>query len=140
MNAISNRQHYVSDQGVRITRLPLLVLGGLFAATAVGWLLQFLFFQGWYFVIIVPVFGGALLASVLTWLVGWAHCRNRWVAGTLGAIAGSLAYLSYFYFCMIHQAPQATGRLDLLPSYIVFRMQSDVVEDLGKPKNNNRPP
>lgn len=140
MNTFDARQHYVSDQGFRTTRLPVLAAGGMLAALAVAWVLQFLYFRGWYFVLIVPVFAGLALAGLLHLLVGWAHCRNCWLAAMIGIATGVAAYLGYFHLCLIEEGPPgAAARLDMLPEYIVFRMQNDVQEDVGRADLNNQP-
>src|SRR5262249_32011916 len=67
-------------------------------------------------------------------LVASTHCRNAWLAGTLGALAGLVGYLGYYQLCLAHRLPaEFVGRVDLLPRYIVFRMNTDVAEGGGRP-------
>jgi hypothetical protein len=140
MNNLDDRNRYRSDQGVSLKGLPLLVAGPVLAAIAAAWALMFLFFQGWYLLMVVPMFGGLLIGAVLYLLVGWTHCRNSWVAGGLGLLAGLIAYLGYYHFCLLqHLPPGNAARFDLLPRYIVLRLQTDVTEEVGRAPVDNQP-
>lgn len=136
----ADREQFTSDQGIRISRLPLLIVGGLVAAFLVAAVFKFLYYQGWYLIMLVPLFGGLLLAGVMNLLVGWTHCRNQWFAGALGLALGCVAYLGYFYLCFRHDLPPGmNARISWLPRYIAARMANDVVEDVGRPQDINKP-
>jgi hypothetical protein len=118
--------------------LPTLLVVGLAAAVAVGYLLKVAFVHGWYLVVLAPLLGGAALGGVLYLMVGWTHCRNRWLAASVGILAGLLAYLSYFEFCLVDGMPpqlawRVAQRVDLLQMYISLRMQTDVQQEMGRP-------
>ena len=49
-----------------------------------AWLLQFAYVHDWYLIILLPGLGGFALGGLLYALVGRTHCRNPWLAGTLG--------------------------------------------------------
>jgi hypothetical protein len=137
MPTVQERARYQSDFGVSWLRLPILVAASLLTAIVVAWCLQFALVHGWYLIILLPAAGGALLAGVLYALTGWAHCRNFWLASVVAVLAGFLAYLGYYHFGLIEELPPGNAwRVDLLPQYILFRMQTDVAEDVGKPKVN----
>ncbi len=140
MSPLHERESYVSDMGMMWAGVPMLVCGSMGAALGVGYFLSLLFEWGWYFIVIVPMVLALALGGVVHLLVGAAKCRNRWLSGTLGVLAGGLAYLSYFHFCMQHQFPMWQNRVDLLPAYIVNRMATDVQEDVGKPNVGQRKP
>jgi hypothetical protein len=134
MTSLSDRLQYKPDQGLPVKGVPVLLVGTLGAALAVAWVLKCLFFQGWYLLFVVPLFAGLLLGAVLYGLVGWTHCRNSWVAGGLGLLGGLVAYVGYYHLCMVDILPPGNeARFDALPHYVVFRMQTDVAEDVARP-------
>lgn len=137
MIAINERERYVSDLGMMAAGVPMLFCGTIAAALGLGYILCLLFQWGWYFLVIVPAVLALALGGVLHMLVAVSKCRNHWLTGILGGVAGFLAYLSYFYFCMQYDfPPPLRGRVDLLPRYILHRMAHDVHEDVGKPRIN----
>lgn len=134
MVAVRERLRYVSDSGVAWPVLPLLVVGSVAAGLGVAWGLKLAYSHGWYLIGLVPALGGLALGGVLHLLVGWAHCRNRWLAGALGLLVGLASYLGYYELCLVDELPPGFGwRVDLLPDYIWLRLQTDVAKDLGKP-------
>ena len=135
MATLDDRERYVSDMGLMAAGVPMLICGTIASALAAGYLLSLLFQWGWYFLILVPAAMALAMGGILHMLVAASKCRNHWLAGILGGLAGVLAYLSYFYFCMQHDGgPALRNRVDLLPFYIQHRMANDVQEDVGKPK------
>ncbi len=134
MTSLEERSHYEPGLGIAWLRVPVLVFLPLIAAVALAWCLRTAFVSGWYFVILVPGVGGLALGGVLYAAVGWAHCRNRWLAVGVGFIAGAIGYLGHYELCLLDMLPpQLALRPDVLPHYIAFRMQTDVTEDVGKP-------
>ncbi len=135
MPPLNERERYVSDMGVMLAGLPMLVCGAGAAALAAGFILSLMFHWGWYLIVLVPMVLALALGGILHLLVAAAKCRNHWLAGTIGVLAGAIAYASYFHFDMQHHVPVAMqNRVDLLPMYIAHRMASDVQEDVGKPQ------
>ncbi len=140
MRAIEERARYVPDLGVDWLRLPAMVGLAAVAAVTLAWCLKCAFVHGWYLIFLLPMFGGLALAGVLYLLVGWARCRNRWLAGCVGILAGLIGYLGYYELCLLDLLPpRLASRVDLLPGYIAFRMQTDVAEDVGKPNVGRDP-
>jgi hypothetical protein len=140
MPTVEDRSRYQSDFGISWPRLPVLVAAALLTAVVVAWGLKFTYVHNWYLIMLVPLAGGGLLAGVLYALVGWAHCRNSWLAAVVGVLAGLIAYLGYYQFCLMDLLPPGVGwRVDLLPKFIAMRMQTDVVEDVAKPQMNQQP-
>jgi hypothetical protein len=141
MPTVEERPRYQSDYGVAWLRLPVLVLVALLTAVVVAWGLKFALVHGWYLIILLPMVGGGILAGVLHLMVGWAHCRNSWLAGVVGIFVGLIAYLGYYHFCLLDLLPPGNAwRVDLLPKYIMFRMQTDVAKDVAKPDINPQGP
>jgi hypothetical protein len=136
MSGFDDRQHYQSAHVVPAKGLPILVVGTLGAAIVIAWLLKVLFVHGWYLLFIVPAGAGLLLGGLLYFVVGLTQCRNAWVAGGLGLVGGMMAYLGYYHLCLLDFLPAGNAhRVDNLPRYIAFRMQTDVAEDLARPRD-----
>lgn len=141
MPPLNERERYVSDMGVMPAGFPMLICGAIGAALGIGFVLSLLFQWGWYFIVLVPMVLALALGGILHLLVAGARCRNHWVAGILGVLAGAMAYLSYFYFDMQPLLPPPLqNRVELLPEYIIHRMANDVQEDVGKPKIGQKKP
>jgi len=99
------RARYESDGGVVWLRLPALVALSLVAAAALAWVLKLAFVGGWYWIILLPAVGGGALGGALYALVGWSHCRSRWLAGVLGIVAGLTGFLGYYHLCLVDLLP-----------------------------------
>jgi hypothetical protein len=139
MLPLQERAHYTSDHGVAWVRLPLLLAGGFGTALALAWVLKFAFTHGWYLLMLLPGIAGFILGGVLYGLVALAHCRNRWLAGLVGVLAGLTTYLGYYQLCLADFLPPGQKwNVTYLPRYIAFRMQTDVARDIAKP--NAGPP
>jgi hypothetical protein len=116
----------------------LLVPFGLAAILAA--LLFWLFRMGHYYIGIVPAIAALGVAGCLKLAVNKGHCRSRVVAGAAGFCAGTILYLGYYYCGMVyHLGPETAGRLDLLPAYIRFRTQVDVVRDTHDSRREETP-
>lgn len=134
MLTLQERERYQPDGGIMMVRLPALIILSLVAALAVAWGLKLAFLSGWYLIILVPAVAGMILAGALFALVGWSHCRNRSLALALGLVAGLTGYLGYYHLCLVDFLPPGfEWRVDLLPHYIAFRMETDVQHDVGAP-------
>lgn len=137
MQTLQERDRYQSDGGIMTARLPALIVLSLAAAVVVAWGLKLAFLSGWYLIILVPALAGGALGGAIYGLVGWSHCRNRGLAAVLGLIAGLTGYLGYYHLCMVDILPPGLEwRVDLLPRYIAFRMETDVQHDVGAPDAN----
>jgi hypothetical protein len=135
MSSLDERPRYTSGFGVSWLRLPILLLAAP-AAAAVAWLLHFLFVHGFYLIMVVPLFAALALAGIMFGLVAAAHCRNRWLAGLVGLLAGLTAYLGYYQLCLNDFAPpDAQWRVDVLPRFIEARIRTDVAIDVGRGDN-----
>ena len=144
MSSISPRSQYLADGKTAWSLAPMAVVVSLAAAAAVGWVFQFVFFQGFYWFILVPVVGGFALAGVLRAMVRWTRCRNQLLAGALGLIVGLTTYAAYYEFCMIHVIRHNVGwHFDWLPRYIWHRLNTDVIRsshEIGNPQNQRGTP
>lgn len=137
---LESRPRYVPDGGMSAGRWPVLLAGALLAALAGGWLLHQLLVLRWYLVILVPGVVALVIALVLGLLVAWAHSRRPVFAALLGGSTGLCMYLASFYFGMVSQLPAGNAhRLDLLPGYILARLQTDVKHQVGKAQPQNQP-
>jgi hypothetical protein len=109
----------------------------LIAGCGLWWLEE----QHWYFVILVPSIAAVLVGFALAAVVALTHCRQPLVAAAAGVITTVLMMAAHYYFGMIHELPPGQAhRLDLLPRYIVARLETDVEEEVGAPRPANAPP
>jgi hypothetical protein len=93
--------------------------------TACGLLLGFR--QSHYWFVLFPVLAGLATGGVAFWAVRAGRCRNRLVAITLGALAGMCIYFGYFHLDFLCRTGfHNVARLDLLPAFIHWRMQTDL--------------
>ena len=132
MAYIEERTRYQPGIGFSLVRLPIFIAGSLVTAVAVGWILAFVFLRGWYLLVLFAGLGAFAVGGVVYGLVGLAHCRNRWLAGFIGVVAGAVGYLSYYLFCMNDNLPWMAWQFDFLVDYIEFRLETDVVVDVGR--------
>jgi hypothetical protein len=96
-----------------------------------AWVLYLVFDAGWYYRMIVPAVACLPVAGAVYLAVGLGHCRNVWVAGFLGVVAGLVFYLGHFHAHLVSLAgPQALVRFDVLPEFITARMAGDVEVDV----------
>jgi len=132
------RERYRNSGGFKPAHL---LLWGLIAgavAIALGVVLHLAYMRGVYIILIAPLLAGALLAGIVYLAVRQSHCRNRWMAGLVGLIAGLLLYLSYYHSGLVEIAGlQNAHRVDVLPKYIQMRLQTDIVADVGRPVDPN---
>jgi len=117
--------------------LPWLVVPFAVAALLAG-VMFWLYSVGHYYVVFVPAVAAVAVAACVKLAVGKGHCRSRWVGAVAGVVAGGLLYFGYYYFGMVHHlGPEAAGRLDLLPTYIRVRIQTDVLRDTHDSRRND---
>lgn len=126
------RQRYRQSGRVRLKQFIPLALLALAIALGGGWVMQQLYALGWYIRILVPI---VLMLPVLVAVVaavGAGRCRSRALAAALGATSAVVLYGGFYYFGMnALMGPRQATRIDLLPSYILFRMRTDVSKDVG---------
>ncbi len=136
MLTIEQRQRYAPGVGVAWVFLPALIVLSLLAGLGLAWGLKLAYYHDWYLILLLPIVGGFALGGVLYLLVGWARCRNRWLAAALGVVAGLIGYLGYYELCLLDIVPpELACRADFLTHYIKLRMQTDVARDLGAPND-----
>lgn len=137
---VEERDQYSPDGRVKLSRIPMLAVP-VFAAILAGLLLALLFHVGWYLIILAALVAGGIVAGGMWGAVRFGHCRIPKLATALGLLCGVVAYSSYFYFDMIAQVgPEVAARVDAVPSYIMFRMENDIHEDVGRPQPRAKKP
>jgi len=138
---IDQREKFRSDWLMNWMMFPLLLLLPLISGLAIGCLMSLLYQWGWYLIFLVPFFLAVVLGGIVLLTVRWSHCRNPIMAGSIGLLAGVIALLSSYQFTMVfYSGPRFLHRVDLLPAYIQFRMQTDVQEDAGMPNQRQAQP
>ncbi len=134
-------RNFYQSKGIDWLRfIPWLILPFITAALfAIG--MFALFYNGQYYVIILPLIAASIVGVLMILAVNKGHCRNPTVAAVLGCFAGVVLYLGYFYCGMVYQlGPETAARLDLLPFYIHARMRTDVIRDAGTDNDENTRP
>jgi hypothetical protein len=137
MSSAEVREQYVSDGGSKRPFLPTAIGVAVVPAIVLAWLMSLAFSSGFYYFFVLPGLAGLALATVLSKVVAWTHCRNRWLAGMVAGVLGVVTYLGYYQFSLAHALPRAGWRVDLLPRYVMFRLNTDVImtaHDVGPGK------
>src|SRR5262245_18974205 len=119
------RERYVPSGRFDAARLPLVLIwlagvSAIIAALYMGMLLKDFYISA------LSIFTPLLVATgFATAAVRYGHCRNRLLAGVLGAACGLGGSLTYFHVdqCVRWGAPVLA--VDRLPGYIVFRLETD---------------
>ncbi|MHC4234377.1 MAG: hypothetical protein ACYSUQ_04610 [Planctomycetota bacterium] len=106
----------------------------LLAGAGLAVALFLLFRAEFYFVGLIPALLAICLSGVVFLAVSRGRCRNRSLAALLGLVAGTLMYLGYYHIDMVAWfGLQNAHRVDLLPGYIHWRVNTDVVGDPALP-------
>ena len=125
MGRIVNRPHYRPDGEVDSAHLP----AGL-ARFAVAALVVSICYFGMAAAGMVLAFWLTLITSGVLWAiipsaVKVAHCRDRLLAGALGAASGLAGYTGYFHLDYWLRWGGPPAALTELPDYVAFRMATD---------------
>ena len=126
---LPNRKYYVPSGQVNWAKFLPFVLLALVGSIVGAWLLAFLFRHGFYFVGIIPVLFGLGTAGLTILAVKQAHCRSRLIGAALGIVTGLILHLGYYYFDACHSIGLGLLPVRIVPSYIHFRLQNDVLRD-----------
>jgi hypothetical protein len=116
----------------------LMFLPGLVATAAVAIAMAGCLFwaytEGYYWLIFAPMAAAFPVIGAWYLVLKWSHCRNRSVAAVTSVILAVLFYLGYYHVGVIEVVGvKSAHRIDLLPSFIQYRMKTDVVTDLHPP-------
>ena len=127
------RASYRPSGRVDPLRFPLGVVLVLLFALGLGWILAWLFRQGWYFVGVVPLVAACALGGVVVGCVHLGRCRNLVIGMFLALLAGATLHASYYHFDLLDLIGyRHFARLDLLPGHVHERLSTDSMEDVGK--------
>lgn len=129
LHATAGRAAYRPSGKASLLRLlPLSALAFL-VASFLAIVLYIIYLLGFYYIVVVPILAVLPVAALTVLAVHFGHCRSRRLAGTIGAVASALLYLGYYQMGVFDGAgPEGLARLDLLPSYIAFRMNTDRID------------
>lgn len=107
--------------------IPMLVV----AAGVMAVILDLAFVHGFYLTIIAPVGCAALIGLLLMFTVAKAEIRHPFIALMLGSVLGALLYIGHFHAGLVRDLRESDGwqKVDLLPSYMMWRMETTTVED-----------
>lgn len=124
--------------------IPLAVLT-LLLAVGMGALLDQLFRWGFYLMVLAPLICSLPVAFAVSGSVAGGKCRNSWVGGVFGLIAGLLIFASYFYVGMTRDLSGLLGTVTFpnpmhLHNYTRYRMKAQVIEDVVGPDKKTLEP
>jgi len=138
--AVSQRERYRPEPGMKWSLIGLLVALPIGTGVVVAALLNMAYEYGHYYYFVLPLFAAALLSGATSLAVWWTHCNRRYLAAALGICAGLTGYLGYYHFGLMRLLPaQQAHRVDWLPTYIDFRMQTDVQVDAAQAVDDDDP-
>ncbi len=124
------RPHYRPSGRVDWGRFLPCALLTLACGLAMASALLLAFRYGFYYFVLFPVLAGLATGGVAYWAIGAGRCRNRLVAVMLGAVAGAFVYFGYFHLDFVCRTGfRNAGRLNLLPAFVQWRMDTDVYID-----------
>ena len=134
IDLLKQRPTYLRTGRVRLISLFFVMPIALMAAALMACCLWLLFEAGWYYYVIMPIVISLPVAAACYLTVKLSHCRNLGIAATMGLLIGLIFYLGYFHAHLVSMIGlRAIHRLDLLPDFIVWRMNNDVqIDDMGK--------
>ncbi len=113
---------------VRLVRFLLMAFVALAGAMLTAWGLHLASEWGYYLVFLAPLLAVLPLAGLMDVAVALGHCRNPVFAGILGLLAGLLVSPGRYQADLVsHLGWRHVYRVDLLPRYLAFRMNHDVV-------------
>ncbi len=121
---------YLPTGRIAFDRFFILSLLTLASALFMAFLLDQAFVHNVYYIILMPILAALGVLPFLLSAIGFGHCRNRLFALVLAIIASIVVYIGSYEFGLIREIGFENVReIQLLPSYIHYRMQTDVSED-----------
>lgn len=111
----------------------------LAVSIGMGCALHAAYYNGFYAVALAPAVASLPVLGLGYLSVGLGQCRSRSVAVAFGLAAAVLLYGTYFHAGLVQLlGVQHLHKLDLLPGYVEFRMNTDVLRDkrVERPQNN----
>src|SRR5262245_2081459 len=116
---------YLPSGGVRSFRLPIALIGLVATSIGIGAVYFTLLSHRWYLAALSVLIPVMLACGYMNWCVRFLHCRNRVLAGTLGAFCGLAGLGVYFHIDQHVRWPASLTAVQRLPGYIAFRMETD---------------
>jgi len=106
----------------------------LLVAALLSWAMYASFAAGWYIMVVMPAIAALLVSAMLTMTIRVGKCRKPLAAGIGGIIAGTVLYLGSYYCGMVAlTGVENAWRVNLLPAYLTWRMQTDLHRNVGRP-------
>src|SRR5665213_1285523 len=128
---IAQREKYRPSGRVSWGKFAAFYAVSLLVAVLLSWAMYASFAAGWYIMFLMPAFAALLVGGMLTMTVRVGRCRKPLVAGIAGIVAGIVLYLGTYYFGLVAlTGVQGAWRVNLLPTYITWRMQTDLHHDV----------
>ena len=113
----------------------------LVVAAGLAVLLHLAFVHGYYYVVLTPALAILPLTGLVALVVGLGRCRSRALGAAFGVAAGLVTYLGHFHAGLVSVAGiEHLHRIDVLPDYIRWRMETMVQSDSGRPGDAEQEP
>lgn len=136
--SLAGRPHYRSSGDINFASFILWLIPAFAAAALLAAFMYWLFHIGHYYILIVPVICALAVAGMARLAVARGHCRNKLIAGLMGASLGLVLYLGSYYVGMVYMlGAEVAGRPDILVQYIRLRLATDVVRDTHGGRDND---
>lgn len=125
MTTAMNRTIYQPSGRVQPLRLAFVLVAAMAACAVVSTTYFLALIAGIYVFVGGVILPAALLAYVAYLSVWWSHCRNPRLAVALGILLGLTGYLGYFHLDQSLRQGVPLHRVDRLPAYVLFRLETD---------------
>jgi hypothetical protein len=136
MHLLDEPPRYCWSGRVRFGRFLMLALMVLACAATMAWVLHLCSRWGWYLVVIAPIIAALPVAGLMNAAVAGGHCRNPVLAALVGLVAGLIVSPGHYQADIAAMAGwEHVYRLDILPRYLEFRMNTNVFVDVARGGN-----
>jgi len=134
MAAPQDRPRYRPSGKIDAAPFMLLACGAIVVAIGVGFLVHLCVVLRFPGALLGPLFGGLAVTIAIAIAVRVGKCRNSWIAGLLGVVAGAVVLLAAFQFNMVAvRGNDRILRVDLLPSWIDDHVHNNEIWEPGGP-------
>lgn len=111
----------------------LLFLAAAVTASALVAATYFVMLYAGFYVLLAGVIGPVTVLALVAYMgVHWSHCRNPGLAAAVGFAMGMVGFLGYFHVDQAVRHGVPLHRIDRIPTYILYRLETDSWQSVGK--------